>query len=186
MIFDTDDLHETNHRLDLLERLHDANPAFKMTAFAVPAYCPESFLNSLPEWIEVAVHGWDHGGRDCSNAREAENWSYEQAIDVMLAVPGRFVDGFKAPGWQISDGTYLALEELGWWVADQHYNDDRRPRGISFHCEGDGDHVHTHVQNVCDNGLEQLFPLLLARVEAAESFQWISEVVRPTVTAVAA
>lgn len=186
MIFDTDDFHETNHRLDLLERLKDANPAFKMTVFAVPAYCPESFLNSLPDWIEVAMHGWDHGGRDCSNANEAQDWTYEQAMDVLVAASGRFVDGFKAPGWQISDGTYLALEELGWWVADQHYNDHRRPAGIRVHCEGDGDHVHTHVQNVCGNGLAETFPMLLDLVAAAESFQWISEVVNRSPLAAAA
>lgn len=178
MIFDTDDFHETNHRLDLLERLHDANPAFRMTAFAIPAYCPESFLDSLPDWIEVAVHGWAHGGRDCSDPREAEHWTYEQAIDVLLAVPDRFVDGFKAPGWQISDGTYQALAELGFWVADQHYNDHRRPAELLCHCEGDGDHVHTHVQNVCGNGLEEQFALLLDLVAAASSFELISESVR--------
>jgi len=179
MIFDTDDFHEGNHRLDLLEALHDANPLFKMTAFAVPAYCPESFLASLPDWIEVAVHGWAHGGRDCSNPREAENWTYAEALDVLLAAPGRFVEGFKAPGWQISDGTYQALDALGYWVADQHYNDARRPFGLRVHCEGDGDHLHTHVQNVCGNGLQERFPEWLARVEAAESFEFVSEAVQP-------
>lgn len=175
MIFDTDDLHGGNHRLDLLWQLKEANPAFKMTAFAVPAFCPPEFLDSLPDWIEVAVHGWDHGGPDCSNAYEAAHWTYEQALDVLLAVPGRFVDGFKAPGWQISDETYLALEELGWWVADQHYNDHRRPFSMRVHCEGDGDHIHTHVQDVCGNGLEECFPMWLSKVERAESFQFVSE-----------
>ncbi|MEN3337127.1 MAG: hypothetical protein V7647_803 [Acidobacteriota bacterium] len=181
MIFDTDDLHATNHRLDLLERLHDANPLFRMTAFAVPAYCTPAFLASLPEWIECVPHGWDHGGPDCANAREAEHWTYDQAIDVLLSAPEGMARGWKSPGWQISDGTYLALHELGYWVADQHYNDHRRPEGIRFHCEGDGDHVHTHVQNVCGNGLEETFPALLERVRVAESFELVSEVVRPWV-----
>jgi hypothetical protein len=175
LIFDVDDFHAENHRLDLLERLRDANPDFRMTAFAVPAFCPPAFLDSLPGWIEVAVHGWDHGGKDCHDAYEAAHWTYEQALDVLLAVPGRFVDGFKAPGWQISDETYLALEELGWWVADQHYNDARRPASLRVHCEGDGDHLHCHVQDVCGNGLEETWPSILGAVERADTFQFVSE-----------
>jgi hypothetical protein len=178
VIFDTDDFHETNHRLDLLQQLRDANSGFRMTAFAVPAFCPPAFVADLPDWIDLVPHGWDHGGRDCANAREAEGWSYEEAIDVMLSVPAEFAQGWKSPGWQISDGTYQALDELGWWVADQHYNDQRRPSSLRSHCEGDGDHVHTHVQNVCGNGLEEMFPVLLERVEAASSFELVSEVVR--------
>lgn len=179
MIFDTDDFHERNHRLDLLERLHDANPLFRMTVFAVPALCSDAFLGTLPDWIEVAGHGWDHGGAACTNAREAEHWTYEQAMDVLLSLPARFVEGWKSPGWLISDGTYEALAELGWWVADQTYNDDRRPAGLRVHCEGEGDHVHTHVQNVCGNGLEERFPMLLERVAMADSFELVSEVARP-------
>jgi len=175
VIFDTDDFHDTNNRLDLLQQLHDANPLFRMTAFAIPAFCSQEFLDSLPDWIEVAVHGWDHGGIACTTADEAKDWTYDEALDVLLAAPGRFVDGFKAPGWQISDGTYLALEDLGWWVADQHYNDDRRPEHLRVHCEGDGNHIHTHVQNVCGNGLEELFPRLLHRVASADSFELVSE-----------
>ena len=177
MIFDTDDFHETNHRLDLLTRLKEANPAFKVTAFAVPAYCPGYFIESLPDWIELAAHGWHHGGPFCDDPYEAANWSYETAMDALLAVPDGFVNVWKSPGWQISDGTYQALLELEWAVADQHYNDGRRPKGLKVHCLGDGDHVHTHVQNVCGNGLEESFHQLVDKVKAAESFQFVSEVV---------
>lgn len=180
MIFDTDDLHDTNHRLDLLEQLHAANPLFRMTAFAVPALCSNSFLDSLPEWIEVVPHGWMHGGRDCSDPHEAESWTYDQTVDVFLALDHpRWADGWKSPGWQISDGTYEALVEFGWWCADQPYNDARRPAGLRVHRLGDGDHVHTHVQDVCGNGLRETFPALLERVGAAESFELVSEVAAP-------
>lgn len=179
MIFDTDDFHASNNRMDLLEQLRDANPGFKMTAFAVPAYCTPEWLASLPDWIECCPHGWDHGGPGCGNAQEAEHWTYDQAIDVMLSVPVGMVEGWKSPGWQISDGTYLALQELGWWVADQPYNDARRPAGLRVHRLGDGDHVHTHVQDVCGNGLEETWPELVEKVRAASSFEWISEVVKP-------
>ena len=186
MIFDTDDFHDTNNRLDLLEQLHDTNPAFRMTAFAVPALCSTEFLASVPDWIELAGHGWDHGGPTCPDAYEAADWTYEQALDVLLALPGRFVDGWKSPGWQISDGTYLALEELGYWVADQHYNDERRPEHLRVHCEGDGDHLHCHVQDWGSNGLQESWDRILPRIREAESFELISEVAAVQTTQVAA
>lgn len=172
MIFDTDDLFEGHDRLDLLHRLKEANPEFRMTAFCVPARGSDAYWNSLPDWIECVPHGWLH-----PDALEAKFWSYERAMEALEAKPERMVEGWKAPGWQISDGTYLALLELGWWLADQHYNDFRRPIGLRYHCEGDGDHVHTHVDDVCGNGLEELFPQLLERVREAEHFELIAEVV---------
>lgn len=184
MIFDVDDFNESNHRLDLLERLYAINCRFRMTAFAVPAYCPAEFVSSLPEWIELVPHGWHHGGPDCPNPYEAANWTYQEAMDTLLAVPEWFEEGWKSPGWQISDGTYQALDELGWWVADQHGNDARRPNTLRVHCAGDGDHQHHHVQNVCGNGLEESWKTLLPLVAEAESFELVSEVVaRPLVTA---
>ena len=174
MIFDTDDLYEGHDRLDLLLRLKDANPAFRMTAFAIPALGDDDYYNSLPEWIEVAMHGWAH-----PHPREAEDWSYEQAVDVLLGKPNRFVKVWKSPGWQISDGTYQACDVLGWVVADQSYNDHRRPVGLRYHCEGEFDHVHTHVQDWGSNGLNEQWDYLLERVANATSFELISEVARP-------
>ncbi len=177
MIFDVDDFHDTNHRLDLLTRLRALNPFFRMTAFAVPALCSAEFVASLPEWIELVPHGWDHGGPSCPDAYEASQWSYEEAMDVLLAIPEWFEQGWKSPGWQISEGTYQALDELCWWVADQHYNDERRPKTLRAHCLGDGDHQHHHVQNVCSNGLAESWKQILPVVGAAESFELVSEVV---------
>ncbi len=174
MIFDTDDLHATNHRLDLLIRLREANPAFRMTAFAVPSLCPESFLEELPDWIEVAGHGWTH-----SCPREAEHWTREEATEVLLRLPQRFVRGWKSPGWQVSDGTYEALLDLDFWIADHPDNDARRPQSLRVHRVYDGDHIHTHVQDVCGNGIEETWDDLVERVSVAESFEWVSEVVTP-------
>lgn len=174
MIFDTDDLHATNHRLDILNRLKVTNPAFRMTAFCVQGLGTPDFFESLPDWIECAAHGEFH-----PDPREAENWSYEKAMQVMDDTPERLRGGWKSPGWQISDGTYQALLDLGWWCADQPYNDGRRPKGLRVHRLGDGDHVHTHVQDVCGNGLQETWPQLVAAVSAADSFELVSDVVQP-------
>lgn len=176
MIFDSDDLYEGHDRMDLLEQLHGVNPLFRMTAFAIPTKCSSAYLESLPGWIEVVPHGWQHG----EPPTECQDWSYERMasyIDHIELGHPRWARGFKAPGWQISDGCYEALDEYGWWVADQSYNDTRRPEGLRVHREGDGDHVHTHVQNVCGNGLEETWPTLVARVREATAFELVSEVV---------
>lgn len=177
MLIDFDDFCESEHRLDLLERLHDANPAFRCTLFAIPALGSDEFWSSVPEWCELAVHGWLH-----PHPREAEHWTYDQALAVMLCVHQRFVEGFKAPGWQISDDTYRAMRDHGWWVADHWLNDGRRPDGLKVHViepnyRTNFEHWHGHIGDVCGNGIAETFPELLARVKTAESFQLISEVV---------
>lgn len=174
MIVDFDDFQEQEHRLDLLHELRAANGAFRCTLFAIPGNSSLGFWETVPDWCELAVHGWQH-----PHPREAENWTYEETVDVLLAAPDRFVDGFKAPGWQISEGTYEALEALGYWVADQPYNDSRRPVGLRVHRLGDGDHWHGHIPDVCGNGISETFVELRQRVREASSFELISEVVQP-------
>lgn len=181
MIVDFDDFCESEHRLDLLHALHEANPGFRCTLFAIPAKGSDEFWASVPEWCELAVHGWEH-----PHPREAENWTYSEMLRVMWSKPGRFVEGFKAPGWQISDASYHALRDREWWVADHYENDERRPVGITSHVisrtassGGDPEHWHGHIPNVCGNGIEETFPELLERVRQAETFEWVSEKVAP-------
>jgi len=178
VILDTDDLWEGHDRMDLLYKLRASNPLFRVTAFAVPALCPDEYIESLPEWIEPVPHGWSHGDPP-TDGGECRDWSYDQMLDLIDEMDDRsprWAKGFKAPGWIISDGCLAALMDCGWWVADQHYNDDRRPRSLRFHCEGDGDHVHTHVQDWGSNGLNESWPYIRERVRNAETFELISEV----------
>ena len=93
MVVDFDDFCEINHRLDLIQELKNENAAFKCTVFAIPGLCPENFLGMVPDYIEVAMHGWMH-----PHPREAENWTYDEAIDVLLTRPNRMVAGWKSPG----------------------------------------------------------------------------------------
>jgi len=179
VIVDFDDFTEADNRLDLLGALREANPAFRCTLFSIPALGSDEFWESVPEWCELAVHGWAH-----PHSREAEAWTYEQALEVLDRRPARFVEGFKAPGWQVSDGTYRALLDRGWWVADHWDNDARRPEGIRAHVISreagagtDPEHWHGHIPNVCGNGLEERLEEVLKRVREAESFEWVSEVV---------
>ena len=171
MIFDWDDYHEANNRLDLLQQLKAANSDFKCTVFAVPGLGSDAFWSSTPGWIELAVHGWKH-----PHPRESENWTYEQMDEYMNKVPQFFVNGFKAPGWQISDGSFNWLLDNGWWVADQSYNDYRRPPSLPAYTLR-ANSWHGHIQNDCGNGLEETFAQVLELVTEAESFELVSEVV---------
>lgn len=173
LIFDLDDQAESNNALPRLEILKQINPKFRCTLFAVPGLGSEEFWNSHPDWVELAVHGHLH-----PDPYECANWSKERMLQAIDFKPSRFVEGWKSPGWQISDGTYEALLERGWWVADQPYNDERRPEGLRVHRLGDGDHWHGHAQNDCGNGLEETWDEVVRLVEEADAFQLISEVAR--------
>jgi hypothetical protein len=179
VLVDFDDFCEREHRLDLLYELREANPHFRVTLFAIPGRGSDEFWDAVPDWCELAVHGWMH-----PHPREAEHWTYEEAMRVFAARPARFVEGYKAPGWQVSDETYRAIGDLGWWIADHFENDGRRPEGLRAHVisraanvGADPDHWHGHIGNVCGNGIEETFPTLLRRVQEAESFEFMSEVV---------
>jgi hypothetical protein len=183
VIFDSDDLYEGHDRMDLLKKLHYANPLFRMTAFTIPRHCTSDYIAYLPDWIEIVPHGWMHG----EPPNECENWSYDQMATLIDHIENgcspRWSRGFKAPGWLISDACYEALEDYGWWVADQPYNDARRPEGLRVHRLGDGDHLHTHIQDWGSNGLNESWDTILYRVQRAKSFELISEVAQTVVLA---
>lgn len=177
MIFDWDDFHEGQHRYDLLLHLKDIRPDFRCTMFAVPALGSAGFWEEVPDWIELAVHGWAHG-----TVYECLHWPYER-MEALLDHPivqEFFTEGFKAPGWQISDGCYRVLLERGWWVGDHPENNDRRPEGLRTNVVGDlPAHWHGHIQDVCGNGLEETFARVSSAVQLADTFELVSEVVTP-------
>ncbi len=177
---------------DKLDELHYANPAFKTTLFAIPGeMTPEliKWCDANKNWVELAVHGFYH-----TSNYECEKMSYEQFDFYMEELGGViedfFVKGFKAPGWQISDDAFRWLMEHDWWVADQGYNDARRPSGLKAYVNYNGRfaawdgswadvdeawHGHTHDHGV-DNGIYATFDHVKQLVVNANSFQFVSEV----------
>ncbi len=143
MIFvDADDFSQINDGKGVLEFIHEKNPAFKVTLFSIVGDCSHAFMKEVAEkdWVRMVPHGWFH-----ETSRECEHWSYEKSFLYLLTIAQfcpRMLRGFKAPGWQISDGMYQALDEGGWWVADQHYNDIRRPKGLKVYYPGEH---HYHI-----------------------------------------
>lgn len=177
MIIDLDDVWEDHDRLDLLRKLKDANPKFCCTLFAVPGRGSPSYWEQMPEWCELAVHGWLH-----HDSYECASWTrerMERLLDEPL-VAEFFVTGFKAPGWQISDACYQVLLERGWWVADQHLEDARRPEGLRTYFYEDGeDRWHGHIDwNGSGNDLAENFDTVLGRVKDASEFRFASSATR--------
>lgn len=174
MTFDFDDFHEHNHQLDRLWHLKRLNPRFRCTMFAVPGLGSPWFWEQVPRWIELAVHGWQH-----PTPYECADWDRDRISEVLDSeiVQRYFVNGFKAPGWQISDACYQVLAERGWWVADQHLEDGRRPAGLRVYLYEDG-HWHGHVQDVCGNGIVETWDKLCDTVKATREFRFASETAR--------
>lgn len=188
MVFDSDDF-GANHvistmcqsrdcRSELLQ-LKGANPEFKATLFAIPReMTPELHRWCLhnEQWIELAVHGFFH-----ESNYECEKMSYGRFDQLMQGFMEDFeffsyARGFKAPGWQISDDIYKWLLDNGWWVADQAYNDMRRPIGLPVYKVGENS-IHTHTWSCMGNGIDETLPQLLEKVNEVKEFKFVSEVV---------
>jgi hypothetical protein len=163
MIFlDLDDFAEDNTRWDMLSWLRSQIPEFKVTLFTIPGLCSQDFIErtQLVEWVDLVPHGWMH-----TTPRECEKWTYEQTAEYLSRLePLCMTRGWKAPGWQISDGTYRALLERGYWVADQAYNNERRPAGLRTYLLDSNTKIHGHIGHIGGhnaNELEYLLPQLM-------------------------
>ncbi len=174
MTFDWDDAWDQHDALPRLQQLHALRPDFRCTLFAVPGRSTPEWCESLPPWIELAVHGWLH-----ESNYECAAWTredMERCLDHPI-VEDYFVEGFKAPGWQISDACYEVLVDRDWFVADQHLEDGRRPSELRTYFYEDGG-WHGHIDNVCGNGIEETWEQVVGCVKGAEEFRWASEAAR--------
>ena len=181
--------HDCRERLD---QLHYANPDFKVTLFAIPGEMTQEILNwcrANRSWVELAVHGFYH-----TSNYECDNITYEEFNDKMLELGDiidiYFVKGFKAPGWQISEGAYSWLKDNGWWIADQSYNNDRRPKEIPAYVNNGGEFYvqiddstletvaawHGHTWDCVGNGIYETFDRVKSAVEGANEFKFVSEI----------
>jgi len=158
-IVDFDDFQQNSNGLHLLYQIKAETPEFKATLFTIPALCSENFLNLVRklDWLDLCPHGWTH-----MTSTECKEWSYEESKQYLGKIkPYKFSRVFKAPGWQISDGMYRALLEEGYTVADQAYNNERRPKGLKAYLLDSPDKHHYHIKNVCGNGLKECFNEIL-------------------------
>lgn len=188
------DMCQTKDCRDKLDELHYTNGLFKATLFAVPGEMTLELLNWCSEnsgWIQLAVHGFYH-----RNNYECDKMTYDEFDKHMKyfkpMIDRYFTKGFKAPGWQISTDVYQWLLDNGYWVADQGYNDDRRPKGLKAYINHNGnftpytgddsstleivDAWHGHCWNCVGNGIYETIDKLKIIVKEATEFKFISEV----------
>lgn len=192
VVFDLDDFcigklvdqnRESSDALDKLRWLKEIIPTLKVSLFTIPALSDKHQLSHIAQtckWIELIPHGYTH-----DTSRECERWTYSQMTSLLRKLRAEkwpMVHGFKAPGWQISDPCYMALQDAGYWIADQVYNRGRRPSGISYYelDQEDVESVHGHIGHLGGhnaNALELIEPQIKKLV--GRQFKFVSEVVSP-------
>ncbi len=181
IIVDADDFCEANHDLGLIASLKSALPRFKMTLFAIPALCSAKFLEMVNRdypYLELVPHGWSH-----PHPRECQHWDAETMNRYLDRVETLgWERGWKAPGWQISDESYLVLSERGYWLADQPYNRSRRPPGLRVYEVDSPNKIHAHIGHWNGghnaNALELIYEDVLRAGLEDPDFRFISEVMQ--------
>lgn len=190
-----DDFGPVNSNFGILESFKEHYPNFKVTMLTVPwevrfgrnlqetaPITLEKFkpfvdaVNSC-DWIEVALHGLTH-----SNLEFAE-LSYEAAVKRLVVGMKMFENVgiknftkiFKAPQWEISTEAERAAKDMGFIVLHDRYynwnlaNDTPNAGAVEPYI------MHGHVQDVCDNGMQETQHRVLKLAPDTE-FMFLSEV----------
>jgi len=158
---DFDDLSDGNDRLDILLRLKERDPGFKVTLFAIPARCGDDLLkryDNLKSWIQLCIHGFRH------SRHEALGWMQDEAEDklerAMHIYP--FAPVFKGPNWQMTDEVYAACKARGVSVADHISNLAIIPVGMPVYIyniklrSDPYTRIHGHIQDWTHTGTDGL------------------------------
>lgn len=195
MVFEFDDF-GCNHEIsdmcqshdcrDALTLLKQANEGFKVTLFSIPdQMTPElfSWANNNKSWVELAWHGFGHySNYECEKMTyldmDLQYDFYKSFVDMS------FSDIFRAPGWQISTEAMQWLKDHDWIIADQGYNDGRRPEGMKAYVNYDGVFKvagqevpahHGHTWNCVGNGIYETLDYLKELVSTTTEFKFVSE-----------
>ncbi len=188
IILDFDDYCTEHNILPNLEYLKTLLPNLKVNLFTIPGRTSNALLKRTvkKKWARMIPHGFKH-----KSNYECAYMSRHRAKIKLNKINSQFFEkGFKAPGWQISVGLMEALREKGWWVGVQ-WKDDRmfgHPDGpfqpgvipglkyYSLNEQPNYTVIHGHCQEVCGNGLEQLWQKLISLPKDID-FKFISDVI---------
>lgn len=191
VVIDFDDLATGNDRLDILLKLKERDPGFKVTLFAIPARCDDVLLKRYDTekgWIQLGVHGFRH------SRHEALGWMQDEAEDklerAMRIYP--FAPIFKAPNWTMTDEVYAACIRKGFGIADHLENtgidrdtgDSIIPIGTpvyiyNLHLRHDSYiRLHGHIQNWNHTGLEDNYEQW-SGPEVGSDYLFVTEALAP-------
>ena len=136
VVLDLDDLasDSESNAMDILFELKDRYPKFKVTLFTILGrWRNKELLKQIGKikWVELAAHGYTH----MTNA-EVADWDKKKWYDVINEYEnmGCFVQGFKAPNWEMSPLGYEVLKDCGWWVAVRSHQIPDVPVGAQYYC----------------------------------------------------
>lgn len=175
------DMCQSHDCRDMLLSFKQANPLFKATLFAIPGEMTQELVNWCFEnvnWIELAHHGFYH----TSNYECAElsyfDFEHQMKFDTSRRMTTLFVKGFKAPGWQISDGVREWLMDNGYWLADHVQNEDKREMfpNLKTYLVNENS-IHTHTWDCVGNGVYELHDQIIERIKNETDFKFVSELV---------
>ena len=169
-----DDFYEDYHNPDLLFELKNRIPQLKVNLFTILGKCSDEWIEETKKipWIDMIPHGWDHDPGEC------EFWTREDAFEYLDRIEQYgLTKGFKAPGWRISNETYEALLERGYWVADDppSHAKKRNPTLRTYiNTEGTERRIQGHMGALPD-GLKEQFGYYVSLVDGR--FLFIKDVI---------
>lgn len=178
-----DDFSVLNNRLDLLLKIKEHYPNFKVSLFTVPFDVSrevnpqarlhrEGALKMIKEnldWMQIIPHGLTH------MTNEMKKCDYELFKKVMLSIKEAFdkdglpfVKGFKAPYWLWNKDVIRALDEEGWWGAidrnqpnmlrtKRFYQYSHLLQELYHKSNSEVLKLHGHLDGVSENDLEKNF-----------------------------
>lgn len=198
VVVDIDDFSDTvaPWALPLLDHLHaESGGRFRATLFTIPARTSPNTLRAAANrpWLELAVHGWTHDGPECAD------WTQARTQEVLAAALAAGLEHnaeeslfhcvFKAPHWIASLGTYVALAQAGWTIADHPRNTLTIPLGLRRYVLSPDHRIgrphtilpviqaHGHFTGEgVDNGLRENLYQFRALAQLNLPYVWVSEV----------
>ncbi len=179
-----DDFSVLNNRMDLLLKIKEHYPDFKVSLFTIPVdwrfeQKPEArilrdkslaLIQENLDWMQIIPHGLTH------MPKEFENCDYYTFRDLVLpsideafkkdGLP--YEKGFKAPYWLWNKKVVKALDEAGWWGATDRNQPDmlKTKKNYTYtHSLEEPFHestedtilLHGHIDGVSANDLERCF-----------------------------
>lgn len=173
-ILDYDDFYEENSSLSLLYYLRSHIEGFKVNLFTIVGRCSTSFIEEVQkiEWIDLIPHGLKH-----ETNYECKDWGLQASLGYLgILKDMQLTKGFKAPGWQISDGMYQALLQEGYWVADQIYNNERRPAALKAYLLDRPWKIHGHIGHLGGENANELSRMRMDLLTLKGNFHFIKDV----------
>lgn len=129
VVFDLDDFSVLRSRMDLLLKIKEHYPKFKVNLFTIPfdyEYEMSQLRINRPEalklihknldWMQIIPHGISHIPREFEKADKVTTRMALKAIDEAFAKDGLpYAKGFKAPYWLWNQDVVDVLDEEGWF-----------------------------------------------------------------------